>query len=116
MQRPIVMSFVLNMMQVATTMLRTAGISFDVAQNGKEAVDLITNAGDDPPAWHDIVLMDLQMPVMDGLQVCAVNGTLVEVVRNYKEGRQNWALAMLTSAFCIVARRQQRQSGNTSRG
>jgi CheY-like chemotaxis protein len=50
-------------------MLRTVGVEFDVAQNGKEAVDLITAGGDDRKKWHDIVLMDVQMPVMDGLQV-----------------------------------------------
>jgi hypothetical protein len=55
--------------QVASTMLRTVGVEFDVAQNGKEAVDLITAGGDDRKKWHDIVLMDVQMPVMDGLQV-----------------------------------------------
>ena len=34
----------------------------DVANNGQEAVDKFTNAK------HDIILMDIQMPVMDGIQ------------------------------------------------
>lgn len=37
------------------------GVSFDIANDGKEAVDLIT-AGEQ----YDLILMDIHMPVMDG--------------------------------------------------
>jgi len=36
--------------------------NIDVANNGQEAVDKFTNSK------HDIILMDIQMPVMDGIQ------------------------------------------------
>jgi CheY-like chemotaxis protein len=40
------------------------GLAIDCAANGKEALDAI--AGN--PGIYDIVLMDVQMPVMDGLE------------------------------------------------
>lgn len=47
--------------QVAGGLLRNLGLDVDFAQNGQEALDLV--AGNPP----DLVLMDMQMPVMDGL-------------------------------------------------
>lgn len=46
--------------QVAQRLLSLAGIAFDSAENGKEALDKM-NAGD-----YGAVLMDCQMPIMDG--------------------------------------------------
>jgi signal transduction histidine kinase/HPt (histidine-containing phosphotransfer) domain-containing protein/ActR/RegA family two-component response regulator len=48
--------------QVAMELLQGAGALVDVATNGQEALDAIGARG------YDAVLMDLQMPVMDGLQ------------------------------------------------
>ncbi|MBW3141095.1 response regulator [Ferrimonas balearica] len=48
--------------QVATELLKSAGYQVTVAGNGQEAVDLVA-ASD-----YDLVLMDIQMPVMDGLE------------------------------------------------
>jgi PAS domain S-box-containing protein len=53
----------LNQM-VARGMLEHAGASVAVAENGKLAVDLLRERAAD----YDIVLMDVQMPVMDGYQ------------------------------------------------
>ena len=50
--------------QVATELLESAGAIVTVANHGGEAVQKLKE-GPDPPAF-DIVLMDLQMPVMDG--------------------------------------------------
>jgi signal transduction histidine kinase/CheY-like chemotaxis protein/HPt (histidine-containing phosphotransfer) domain-containing protein len=47
--------------EVATELLRSAGLVVDVADNGQIAVDRVRAAA------YDIVLMDMQMPVMDGL-------------------------------------------------
>ena len=48
--------------QVATEFLENAGATVCVAQNGKEAIDLLN---DD---HFDCVLMDIQMPVLDGIE------------------------------------------------
>ena len=52
----------LNNQQVARELLEDEGASVHIANNGKEAVESVAAA--DPP--FDVVLMDLQMPVMDG--------------------------------------------------
>ncbi len=52
----------LNNQQVARELLEDEGAVIEIANNGQEAVEAIA-AGD--PAF-DVVLMDLQMPVMDG--------------------------------------------------
>lgn len=46
---------------VATKMLKNLGCSYDIANNGEEAIEQI-NLVD-----YDLILMDLQMPVMDGI-------------------------------------------------
>jgi two-component system sensor histidine kinase/response regulator len=52
---------------VATALLNYAGLKVDVAENGRKAVEMVYGAR--PP--YDIVLMDIQMPEMDGLQATA---------------------------------------------
>ncbi|MEY4265979.1 MAG: Signal transduction histidine-protein kinase BarA [Pseudomonadota bacterium] len=47
--------------EVATALLTDAGLVVELAENGQLAVDRIKSAS------FDIVLMDMQMPVMDGL-------------------------------------------------
>ncbi len=46
---------------IAQEMMCSQGHNVDIASNGKEAVDMVSN-GD-----YDIVFMDIQMPIMDGL-------------------------------------------------
>jgi two-component system sensor histidine kinase/response regulator len=55
--------------QIATELLEGTGATVTVANNGREAVDLLSNGPQPPP--FDVVLMDLQMPVMDGYQATA---------------------------------------------
>jgi CheY-like chemotaxis protein len=48
--------------QVASEFLRNAKLRVVVADNGKEALDILEFSN------FDVVLMDIQMPVMDGLE------------------------------------------------
>lgn len=51
---------------VAKTFLSKWGASIDIAQNGKEAIDLFNEQK------HCIVLMDMHMPVMDGYEATRI--------------------------------------------
>ena len=44
-------------------LLSKYGFVIDTAENGQEAVDLVAASA---PDYYDLVLMDIQMPVMDG--------------------------------------------------
>jgi signal transduction histidine kinase/ActR/RegA family two-component response regulator len=51
-------------LEIAQNILYEAGANVSTAENGLEAVDLLQNS---EPNTFDIVLMDVMMPVMDGL-------------------------------------------------
>lgn len=51
--------------EVAVDLLDLVNLKTDCAENGKEAVDMFLNA---PAGTYDIILMDIQMPVMDGYE------------------------------------------------
>jgi PAS domain S-box-containing protein len=46
------------------TVLTAAGATVDIVENGELAVERLLQG--DPPATYDVVLMDMQMPVLDG--------------------------------------------------
>ncbi len=49
---------------IAAEHLRLAGLVVDIAGHGGEALEMLDDAA------YDVVLMDLQMPVLDGLDAC----------------------------------------------
>ena len=51
--------------ELAVVILESAGFSVDVADNGQIALDLVANS---EPGYYQVVLMDVQMPVMDGYE------------------------------------------------
>ena len=55
--------------QIAIELLEGTGATVMVANNGREAVEILSNGPQPPP--FDAVLMDLQMPEMDGYQATA---------------------------------------------
>ena len=55
--------------QIAVELLEGAGASVKVANHGREAVEILSNGP--APTPFDMVLMDLQMPEMDGFQATA---------------------------------------------
>ena len=49
--------------QVAAELMQVQGIHVDFAGNGREALDMLAQAG---PERYDLVLVDLEMPMLDG--------------------------------------------------
>lgn len=50
--------------QIATELLQDEGFFVSIAENGEKALEKVIDAGVEEP--YDAILMDLQMPVMDG--------------------------------------------------
>lgn len=50
---------------VANNMLKRFGAEVEMAKNGKEAVEIYN---DNPEGYFDLVLMDIQMPIMNGYE------------------------------------------------
>lgn len=50
--------------EIAVELLRRQGISVEWAENGQQAVELFAKS---PAGTYDVILMDINMPVMDGL-------------------------------------------------
>ncbi len=51
--------------EIATVILEDAGFHTEVAENGQVAVDMLKNS---EPGYYQLVLMDVQMPVMNGYE------------------------------------------------
>ena len=49
--------------EIAVAILEEAGFTVEVAGNGEVVLDMLKNAG---PAYYQVILMDIQMPLMDG--------------------------------------------------
>ncbi|TXI79843.1 MAG: response regulator [Flavobacteriales bacterium] len=72
--------------EVATELLQALGITIDVAGDGAEAVAMASTGG------YDLILMDVQMPVMDGL-------TATRAIRRAATGGSLPIIAMTANAF-----------------
>ena len=49
--------------EIAAEILSEAGFEVECAENGKQACEMVENS---EPGYYNLVLMDIQMPIMDG--------------------------------------------------
>ncbi len=49
--------------EIAEEILKEAGFEVESAENGQQACEMLS---DEKPGYYDLVLMDIQMPIMDG--------------------------------------------------
>ena len=77
--------------EIAVEILRDAGFDTDVAENGQIAVEMLEKGG---PGYYQVVLMDVQMPVMNGYEA-------VKIIRGLKDRElaDIPILAMTANAF-----------------
>ena len=84
---------------VAEEILKDAGLLCDLANDGEEAVSIVRTA---QPGRYALVLMDMQMPKMDGL-------TATQLIRQLETGKDIPIVAMTANAFnedeerCMIA-------------
>lgn len=77
--------------EIATEILSMTGVKIETAENGKEAVDMMMAA---EPGYYDLILMDIQMPVMNGYDAtCAIRAIERE------DARRIPIVAMTANAF-----------------
>ena len=50
---------------IAQAILTESGLEIEIANNGEEAVKMMSQA---PAGTYDVILMDIQMPIMDGYE------------------------------------------------
>src|SRR5438874_13555633 len=53
-----------DLLAICSLVLESEGYNIDVARNGCEAYEVLSNEG------ADVVLLDVMMPVLDGISVC----------------------------------------------
>ncbi len=84
-------------LEIAQEILQDNGFTVELAHNGEEAVEAVKNA---EPEHYDAVLMDIQMPVMDGYEATRLirglddsaraNVPIIAMTANaFEEDRQN---------------------------
>jgi CheY-like chemotaxis protein len=83
---------------LATTLLKKWGHEVTLAQNGQEAVELF------PTARWDVVLMDMQMPVMGGVEA-------TQLIRAGEAPGQHTPIIAVTANAMAAEREQCLQAG-----
>ena len=77
--------------EIATEILSMTGVKIETAENGKEAVDMMSAS---QPGYYDLILMDIQMPAMNGY-----DATCVIRAMEREDARKMPIVAMTANAF-----------------
>ncbi len=79
--------------KLLAAVLAKRGHAVEVAKNGEEAVRMVDSGS------FDLVLMDIQMPIMDGLQATAV-------IRHMQETAKSHLPIVAVTAFALQGQRE----------
>lgn len=75
--------------EIATVLLSEAGMTVETAEDGSQAVQMFAKAG---PGYYDFILMDIQMPVMNGYEA-------TKAIRVLPGGKNLPIVALSANAF-----------------
>lgn len=84
--------------QVASELLKETEVKLSIVNNGKEAVDAVIEKD------FDLVLMDIQMPVMDGMEA-------TKEIRKLKSAKKNTTIIAMTARAMAGDREEFLQAG-----
>ena len=90
--------------EIAVEILGDAGFTTEVAENGQAAVDMLSQS---QPSYYQLILMDVQMPVMNGYEATSN-------IRRLQRGdaQSVWIVAMTANAFAEDAIESQKAGMN----
>lgn len=89
-------------MEIEAELLKDAGFLLDRAINGKVAVDKVKKY---PPGYYDLILMDIQMPIMDGYEA-------TRAIRKLEEnGKSDIPIIALSANIFEEDKRKSMESG-----
>lgn len=88
--------------QIATEMLNLLGATVEVAEDGQQAVEAVRAH---PPAYYDIVFMDIQMPVLNGYDAART------IRHSGQEGADSLPIIAMTADAFVEDVRRARLSG-----
>ena len=88
--------------EIAAEILRGTGASFDFAEDGQICLDMVSSS---LPEYYDLILMDISMPRMDGLEAtrklrqrgCSL--PIIAMTANVSEQDRNAAMEAGMNAF-----------------
>ena len=83
--------------EIITEIIRTTGAVIDRAENGLQAVSMMRDV---PEYWYDMILMDIEMPEMDGYEATRAIRALIRQDVKYIP-----IVAMTANAFSTDAER-----------
>ncbi len=73
--------------ELVVTVMRKMGYTIDAVENGKKALEIMEHN------TYDIILMDVQMPVMNGMEAT------YEIIKKYPENERPYIIALTANAM-----------------
>ena len=73
--------------ELVVTVMRKMGYTIDAVENGKKALEIMEHN------TYDIILMDVQMPVMNGMEAT------YEIIKKYSENERPFIIALTANAM-----------------
>ena len=87
--------------QIAKELLSSEGLIIDILENGQDALDCMKKA---KPGDYDLILMDIQMPIMDGREA-------TRQIRKLTNGNENIPIVAMTAHALAEEKERNIKSG-----